>query len=495
MKKKQFVWIMTDSTGFNMVGCYGSSVRTPNIDAMAQRGLLFERAYTCQPVCGPARSALFTGLYPHSNASWGNCMPLGADVKTLGERLSAAGIRCGYIGKWHLDGGDYFGTGVCPAGWDAAYWYDMKRYLDELTEEERVLSRRASASDLDLSPEFLYGHRVTERALAYLREHRDDDFFLVVSYDEPHDPCLCPEPYASLYDGPQGERTPAYDDDLSSKPAYQRVWAKKAGLLRPENRRPGIGRRLAACQSYIDSEIGRILDFVRGTLPDAVRLYTSDHGDAAGAHGLSAKGPSVYDEIARVPLIFEGEGIPAGAVYPHVVSHIDLPATVLDWFGLPRPVMLEGRSLLPQLRDPALETGRPVHIEFGRYEIDHDGFGGFQPMRAVVTDEYKLAVHLLEHDTDEFYVTASDPYDCVNRIGDGTVAAERDRLHDELLEWMNVTRDPFRGYGWACRPWRPDKSPSWDVDGFTRQRDNDPGEPRQLDYATGLTMISATRKK
>ncbi|MBO4886121.1 MAG: sulfatase, partial [Clostridia bacterium] len=141
---------------------------------------------------------------------------------------------------------------------------------------------------------------------------------------------------------------------------------------------------------------------------------------------------------------------------------------------------------------PSLPTGRPAHVEFTRYEIDHDGFGGFQPMRAVITDEYKLAIHLL--DTDEFYA-ADDPYDLVNRIGDESLAEVRNALHDELLDWMNRTRDPFRGYQWACRPWRADKTPSWDVDGFTRQRENDPGEYRQLDYSTGLTMESATRSK
>ncbi|MBO4299079.1 MAG: sulfatase-like hydrolase/transferase [Clostridia bacterium] len=492
MPRKQFIWIMTDTTGFNMVGCYGSTIKTPNIDAMAARGLRFGRVYTCQPVCGPARGALFTGLFPHSNGSWGNSMPLGADVKTLGQRLSGAGFACGYIGKWHLDGGDYFGNGVCPDGWEEAYWYDMKRYLDELTAEERRFSRDAGASDHHLRPEFLYGHRVTERALAFMEAHRNDDYFLVVSYDEPHGPSLSPDPYAHMYGGMQCGDSPAAADALADKPEYQRVWARKAGGLDPAARHPGVWPRLAACQSYIDSEIGRVLDRAREIAPDALRLYTSDHGDAGHMHGLYAKGPAVYDEIARVPLVVEGPGVPAGAVYERVVSQIDLPATVLDWFGLRRPVMLEGRSLMPQLSDPSLPTGRPAHVEFTRYEIDHDGFGGFQPMRAVITDEYKLAVHLL--DTDEFY-TADDPHDLVNRIGDESLADVRNALHDELIDWMNRTRDPFRGYQWACRPWRADKTPSWDVDGFTRQRENDPGEYRQLDYSTGLTMESATRSK
>ena len=493
MAKRQYVWIMTDTTGYNMVGCYGSKIKTPRIDGMAENGLRFERAYTCQPVCGPARSALFTGQYPHTNGSWGNSMPLGADVKTLGQRLTAAGIACGYIGKWHLDAGDYFGNGVCPDGWEKKYWYDMKCYLDELTEEERLFSRDYASSRKNIPAEFTYGHRVTERALAFIEEHRDEDFFLVVSYDEPHGPCLCPEPYASMYDGAAFDATPAWDDDLADKPESIRLWAKGIGQFDPAKRRRGIAPGLAACNSYIDSEIGRVLDRAREMTPESLRMFTSDHGDAAHAHGLGAKGPSIYDEVARIPLIFEGNGVPRGKVYRHVVSHIDLAATVLDYMGLRRPVMLEGESLLPQLADPEKPTGRPVHVEFGRYEIDHDGFGGFQPMRAVITDEYKLALHLL--DGDEMYDTSKDPYDLRNIVEDPACAAMRDRLHDDILDWMNRTRDPFRGYQWQCRPWRKDKTPSWAVDGYTRQRDNDPGEYRQLDYNTGLPMKEATRRK
>lgn len=490
---RQFIWVMTDTTGWNMVGCYGfPAMKTPNMDMMASSGVRFEKAYTCQPVCGPARSALFTGLYPHSNGSWGNSMPLGADVKTLGQRLTSQGVACGYIGKWHLDAGDYFGNGVCPDGWHPDYWYDMKNYLDELTDEEKLLSRKANPMVTPIPESFTYGYRVTQRALKFIEEHKDKDFFLVVSYDEPHDPGLCPEPYASMYKEYEVPRSPAHKDTLEGKPALQRYWG--ARNLTPEaEARPIKPARLLGCNSFVDDLLGRVMDKARAVTPNAMRLFTSDHGDAMGAHRLHSKGPSVYDEIARVPLIMEGPDVPRGNVYPHAVSHIDLPATVLDWFGYPRPTMLEGHSLLAQTKNPAMPTGRPAFVEFGRYEIDHDGFGGFQPMRAAVTDEWKLALHLL--DMDELYNTAEDPQCLHNRINDPACAAVRDALHDQILDWMNQTRDPFRGYQWQARPWRPDKHPSWDVDGYTRQRDNDPGEYRQKDYGTGLPMERATRLK
>jgi len=490
--RKQIVWLMTDTTRYDMVGCYGNPrIKTPHLDGLAARGVRFERAYSAQPVCGPARSLLFTGMYPHENGSWGNGMPLGQGVKTLGQRLRAAGVATAYIGKWHLDGGDYFGNGVCPDGWDEAYWYDMRRYLEELgSDEERVRSRRSAScfENGGVPSEFTYAHRCVDRALHYLDEHAREDFFLVVSLDEPHGPSLCPEPFASMYESGVLPDTPACHDTLEGKPRYQQLWAQSAARKHESGRE----RLMMGCNSFADHQLGRVIDRVRAQLPDAMILFTSDHGAAMGAHGLCAKGPSVYDEIARVPLIFSGGPCQAGAVCPATVSHADLPATVLDYMGLTVPDAFTGRSLLDVLR------GQPVHgegqafVEFNRYERDHDGFGGLQLMRAVVTDRYKLALHLT--DRDELYDVAADPHNLRNLIDDPAYAQARDELHDRILRWMNDTRDPFRGYQWQCRPWRS-RRPDWEVDGCTRQPKSEPGEPLQLDYDTGLAVASAVRHK
>lgn len=98
-------------------------------------------------------------------------------------------------------------------------------------------------------------------------------------------------------------------------------------------------------------------------------------------------------------------------------------------------------------------------------------------------------------DTDEFYDMKEDPYEVNNLIEDPAYAKERDALHDALLEHMNATRDLYRGYQWSARPWRTDKKPTWQNDGYTRQRENEEYEPRQLDYDTGLPMVEAVRKK
>lgn len=492
MDKKQIVFLMTDTTRADMLGCYGNKgMKTPNLDKLAKEGIQFNKAYTCQPVCGPARSALFTGSYPHSNGMFTNSLAMGANVKTIGQRLTDHGIHAAYIGKYHLDGGDYFGLGTCPEGWDPAYWYDMRCYLEELGRDERIKSRIPSTNREGIDESFTFANRCTKRALDFIETHRDEDFMLVVSYDEPHDPCLCPEPYASMYEGYSFPRYPNVYDTLEGKPEYQRVWA---GDNRKADRDtvPIGNPYFFGCNSYVDYEIGKVIDAARKAVPGAMIVFTSDHGDAMQSHCITNKGPAIYDEVARIPLIIAGFG--KGIQYDEPVSHINLAPMVLEYMGLPVPKLMEGKSLLPVLKDPSVKVNEYVFTEFGRYEVDHDGFGGLQLMRGVTDGRFKLAVHLL--DSDEFYDTSEDPYEMKNLIHSAEHARDRDRLHDALLKWMNDTRDPFRGYYWERRPWRTDAQPAtWDYTGYTRQRENEEYEPRQLDYATGLEMVEAVRKK
>ena len=496
MSSTRVVLIMTDTQRADMLGCYGNpGMKTPCLDRLAAQGIRFDRAYTCSPVCGPARSGIFTGTFPHSNGVWANSMALGDNAKTIGQRLRDNSIRTAYIGKWHLDGGDYFGLGRCPDGWDDHYWYDMRRYLEELSPDDRARSRKAVTNhDPDLTEDFCFGHRVANRAIDFLGTHADDSFLLVVSFDEPHGPCLCPKPFSEMYDDYEFPKSRNVWDRLEGKPEHQRVWAGN----QLEADRDAVRLRRSAffgCNSFVDYEIGRVLDAVDVHAPDALVIYTSDHGDAMGSHCLGGKGPAMYDEIARIPLIVRWPGhAPESAVCPHPASHIDLVPTVMDAFGLPIPKLLEGRSVLGTFRDPGVRANDAVFLEFGRYEIDHDGFGGFQPVRAAFDGRHKLVVSLLS--TDELYDLDADPDEMTNLIHSPDHAAIRDALHDRILDWMNRTRDPFRGYCWERRPWRTDARPAtWPYTAMTRQRENEEYEPRQLDYGTGLPMKEAVRKK
>ncbi len=494
---RQVVLIMTDTQRWDMLGCYrNTGLLTPNLDRLAEGGVRFNRAYNCQPVCGPARSAIFTGTFPHTNGSWANSMPLGDNVKTVGQRLRDNAVHAAYIGKWHLDGGDYFGLGRCPDGWDPDYWYDMRNYLEELTPRERRISRMPPSRWTEpIEESFTFAHRCSNRAVDFLDRFGEQDFFLVVSYDEPHGPFLAPQRYSEMYRDFEFPKDPGIWDSLQDKPAHQRVWR---GEPYSEQKADELRIRRAdyfGCNTFADHEIGRVLEAIESRCPQALVIYTSDHGDALHSHGINNKGPATYEEIVRVPLLVRWPGhAPQGAVSDSIFSHVDITCSVLDAFGLPQPPMLEGVSQLPTFAEPTATQRDACFIEFGRYETDHDGFGGFQPLRSICDGRYKLTVNLLT--SDELYDLETDPCEVTNLINSPDHAQARDALHDRLLNWMNETRDPFRGYYWERRPWRQDAArATWRYTGMTRQREEEDYEPRQLDYDTGLEMEEAVRLK
>lgn len=494
MDRKQIVMIMTDTQRWDMINGYRETgLKTPYLDKLIGEGIRFDRAYTCQPVCGPARSALFTGTFPHSNGSWGNTMPLGENVKTIGQRLSDRDIKTAYIGKWHLDAGDYFGNGICPEGWDEAYWYDMRNYLLELTDDERKSSRKQELMDIvDVPEEFTYGHGVAKRAIKFIKEHKDEDFFLVVSFDEPHGPFISPKKYVDMYEDYTFPKPLNVYDDLMDKPDKFRFWA--GDDLNENKKAITISQKyFFACNTFVDKLIGDVMCNVDEHIDDALVIYTSDHGDALKSHSIHGKGPSVFDEITRIPFIVRKKGMIEVRTDNSPVSHIDIMPTVMDYFDLPLPKLLEGKSMINHLKGGEA-TNSEVFIEFARYEIDHDGFGGFQPMRAITDGRYKLSINLL--DTDEMYDTLMDTGEMINLINDPNCSKIRDDLHDRLLNWMDRTRDPFRGYQWERREWRIDaKRATWDCNEMTRQREDSEYSPQQFDYDTGMPMAGAVRRK
>lgn len=495
---RQAVLFLAETQSAEFLGCHrgNASLGTPHLDRLASQGLLFEKAYTCSPVCGPARSAIFTGLFPHSNGVIGNDLAPYANVPTLGERLAAAGVPAGYVGKWHLDGTDYFGDGRCPRGWDPEVWFDGRNFLDShedpaMRDATRRVQDAAGVARLGITADFAFARRVGDRARDFIERHRDQDFFLVVAPDEPHDPFICPEPFVSAFDE---MRTPIpnADDSLDSKTLMQREWSrhttsKAGGLIERGGENAWLRHpRYFGCNSFLDSEIGRVVDCLDEHAPGALVIYTADHGDMFGAHSLFGKGPAMYQEITNVPFLVRWPEHAAGnRRISRPVSHIGITPTILDFFGLPVPDLLEGSSLLEQFRNPDGAAEEPVFMEFNRFEIDHDGFGAFAPIRCVCDGRWKLAINLL--DTDELYDLQSDPGEMRNLIGEPPLAAVREQLHERLLEWMDATRDPLRGPHWRRRAWRTKECSSWG--GPTRPRPFDPEFfPPTLLYDTGRVI-------
>lgn len=492
VKKRQVIFIMCDTVNHNMVSCYENPMcKTQHIEEFAKDAAVFDNAYTCSPVCGPARSAIFTGLYPSSNGMFGNGMQLGQNVKTIGQRLTEAGIHSAYVGKYHLDGGDYFGRGFAQPGWDSEYWYDMRNYLDELPSPE---ARKASRKNMslhffgDIKAEDTFAHRCIDRALKFVTEYADKDFFLTVSLDEPHDPCQCPQEYQRKMAHAEYKlhRYPNTNAPLENKPDIQEMWKDKFRLAVTPAMFWAFNRGLLACQMFVDDEIGRLLEKIREKLDDPLIVFTADHGEMLCAHGLLQKGACMYNEITHIPLIIKGDIFKNRRVKTPV-SHIDIVPTIMQYFGVKIPPHLEGDSLYNLKGD---DECRDIFMEFFRFEVEQDGYLGYQPIRSVFDGKYKLNINL--NSSDELYDEENDSYELKNLISDPAYAKMRDSLHDKILDRMNRTRDPFRGYVWACRPWRKGKKPSFSFDGQERQLND--GEVR-LTYSTGNPTTEFIHKK
>lgn len=490
---KQVVLIMVDTQSKWMLDAYDANRGFPlkNLRRLADGAAVFHNGYCATPTCGPSRSAIFTGQYPSTNEMIANAAQLGKDIKNAGERISSQGIQCGYIGKWHLDGGDYFGKGCAAEGFDTEYWYDMRNYMNELGDAKvRKQSRKNMGQIIfgDVQEEDTYAYRVTERALKYIDAKQEEDFFLTISYDEPHDPSQCPKEYCKMLknSGYKLKDQPNTNASHEGKPDTQQLW-DEAFKIPWTFLKKGFQNGFIPCNLFVDHCIGRVLDAIDEKLDNPLIIYTADHGDMMNAHGLMAKGPCMYQEIVNVPYIIKG-GPFVNRTVDIPVSHVDLLPTIMEFLGLKIPRMLEGESLYKLKGD---HGPRDVFMQFHRFENAVDGYLGLQLIRSIFDGRYKLNINLFS--IDELYDLQEDPYEMKNLINDESHAAIRDNLHDRILKQQGDIVDPYRGYVWEVRPFRKDKKKRFECEGMTRERWEE--DEIKLDYATGNPVESAVRVK
>jgi len=457
-KRYNVVFIMTDQQRWDMLGCYGSAwMHTPNLDRLAASGCRFNAAYTTSPVCTPARAGLFTGMYPSSSGAAANQLSPHRHVEFLGDVLTRGGVAAGYVGKWHLCGpqGKYYGDGRCEGGFLPEYWYDGKNFIDDVGQDGFARWRAGRG----LAESDCWGGRVADRAVRFLAERHKQPFVLVVSLDEPHGPCSAPEHFYKLYEGTTRPWQANMADNLEGKPATQRAFlVGHPGGQVPPGQDLNNSPRYYGTASFADHQIGRIIDAVDELCgDDTAVIFTTDHGDHQGAHGLLGKGPTMYEEVIRVPLLVRAPGLTRpGSVCDSLVSHIHLAPTICALAGVQRHPQFQGADAVPLLADPAAKITDAVFLEYNRFGLPHTHWWGCMPIRCIRTESRKLAVNLL--DFDELYDLSDDGGEMVNRIHEPAMAEMRDRLHDRLLTWQEERLDPFRGQGWWARPWRPGHS-------------------------------------
>jgi len=434
-----------------MLGCYGDSrIKTPNIDRLAERGIVFEQAYCQYAKCGPSRLSVMTGLRPDSIRVLSNNQ---RDVKAFRKRRPDAvsmarwfkdsGYHTQSLGKIYHDGWDL------AADWSVPSYPGREREMWEIFDEANpdgpsIIADRFACpvkQSPDVSDDHFFAGRLTDRALTTLRE-RDEakPLLLAVGYRRPHLPFVAPRRYRDLYEPDESwlanNPRPAAGSPIMAwfnSDGYGGA-ARKFGLKMPNppNREEAIAwngfemrsylgvpnfgpidRSLqlellwayAACVSFVDAQIGRLLNELESTnrLERTVVVLWSDHGWHLGEH--SAWGKMTNFEIAtRVPLIIAAPGIAPGRTRT-LAELVDLYPTVCDLAGVDGPPHLEGESLVPVLRQPARRSTSIALCQYPRFSDTYMG-------RALRTDRYRFVAwfhtktgriverELYDHETD-----------------------------------------------------------------------------------------------
>jgi len=410
----------TDQQRWDTVGCYGNTMGlTPNLDAMASEGVRFDLAFTAQPVCGPARACLQTGLYPTAVGCFRNGIPLPEDAVTLAHRFAGAGYEVGYIGKWHLGG-----TGDQPVPPERRGGYhDFWLAADLLEFTSSPYGGGYYDGDNRLVPFERY--RVdaqTDHVLDYLRtRNRERPFFLFLSYLEPHhqnnlNRYVAPNGYAARYVGypPPPDLAGHPGDWQENLPDY---WGICANI--DEN----LGR--------VRAELARL-----GLARDTIIVFTSDHGCHFRTRNQEYK-RSCHEASIRIPMVAWGRGFPAGRVVDELVSLVDLPPTLLDIGGIPVPASFHGRSLMPLARGEQVHWPEEVFVQISESQVG----------RALRTRHWKYAVDAPDRDgwndadspayvEQYLYDLEADPHEQVNLVGRPEYRAVADCLAERLVARM-----------------------------------------------------------
>lgn len=415
----------TDQQRWDTCGVHGNPLGlTPNFDRMAAFGTHLEYAFTCQPVCGPARACLQTGRYATETGVYRNAIALPTAAAALGHRFRDAGYATGYIGKWHL--GDRESLGPVREEERGGYEYWLASNVLEFTST----AYDCVVYDNDHRPVKLPGYRVdalADAAIRYVAEHRDGPFFLFLSFIEPHqqnhvDDYVPPDGYRERY---QGGWVPP--DLAALGGSTQRHLAGYYGQVK-----------------RLDEALGRLLDALKslGLLDRTVVLCTSDHGNHFRTRNAEYK-RSCHDSSIRVPMALTGPGFVGGGRRTELVSLIDVPPTLLDAAGLPVPDEMRGRSILPLARGGRAGWPEEVFVQISESQVG----------RAVRTHRWKYGVNAPDKDgwdesasdtyAEEYlYDLQHDPYELRNVVGMEQYAEVARVMRERLMRRMVEAGEP-----------------------------------------------------
>jgi len=411
-RRPNLLFVFADQMRAQDCGFMGNmQVATPQMDRMAEAGVVFENAISTCPVCTPYRASLLTGRYPLNCRTAMNDVRLPVEELTIAEVLGAEGYETGYIGKWHLDGmyrGGFTPPGPRRQGFD--YWAVAEcthAYMNSFYYRDDPEPIRIEGYDAD--------HH-TDLAVDYIREHAGDEFCLFVSWGPPHNPYWeMPDEY-KVYDPAQ--------------------------ITLPTNTVERAREDLAGQWCHItalDRCLGRMLDALEeaGIAEDTIVVFTSDHGDMLGAHDLDRK-QKPWDESIMVPWVMQWPGgIPRGRRRDTLLNVPDVMPTLLTLMGVETPETVEGQDLAGAvlgtggIEPTSAYVANPMSFPSDR----HDG----AEWRGVRTKTHTYVERL--DGPWLLYDNAHDRWQMANLIEDPAHADMREELAAELASWMERTGD------------------------------------------------------
>ncbi len=445
--KPNVLIILCDQLRLDLLTCYRETpVRTPNITELAGDSCLFERAYTPCAICSPARASLLTGLYPHGHHMFNNstprysyCQHLRPDMTMLQDWIDdESNYESAWFGKWHIGAAqDLFDSRFHrthdepyeggPVFLNTTNW-NNKRQIGPLVQSVG----RGAAGTLDVAMEGFPDVAAARYTQTFLRS-RDTTrpFFATCSFPGPHFPWMVPEEWGICYDPADIEMWPNRYDAFEGKPISQRkirlLNEANAGGLSAAEQDQELKEMLACCFSYmelIDEMVGEMVSTLKelGLYEDTAIVFTADHGDMAGSHGLMNKGAYMYDETYRIPLLLKRPGATGASRNSSFVHLMDVTATCLHLMTGAEQDSLSGRRLHGQSLLPlaAGETEWPRSMHYAEY---HGDWYGHYSARMVTDGRWKLVWNLT--DLCELYDLENDPHELHNRFYEPGLEAVR----------------------------------------------------------------------
>ncbi len=463
------LWITTDQQRWDTIRALGNDhIRTPNLDRLCAAGVAFTQAHCQSQICTPSRASFLTGLYAsavHVNRNGNRYFPENERVQLITRRLADAGYDCGLSGKLHIASAWEGEEQRCDDGY-RKFWYshgplqglgkgnqylawlrDIGR-LDEVVDLSNYDEKhnRGAKYKPDIPAELHQTAWCADRAIEFMQEERDGPWLMSVNIFDPHGPFDAPKSYEDRY---QADALPAPLYQESDVSHYDKL---SDFFFQSKPAAPGPTQQRNKASYYgmvelIDEQVGRMLDALEATgqREDTLVIFTSDHGEMLGDHGLTGKGCRFYEGLVRVPLIISGPGMQRGIVCDELVELTDLAPTLAELAGIDLP-WTHGKSLVPILTGTADGT----HREFVRCEY-YDTLNMYAPHEpdrhtscwaTMYRDRRCKLVNYHGNDYGELYDLEEDPGEFRNLWDDPEQQSLKHKLIKKSFDATVVIGDP-----------------------------------------------------